>query len=123
MREPWQDGFVLRASKVLSGSDWMGRGYSARFSSQEELQQYLDHLPVDFVVIDQANGSAPLSHHRMLIDVVRQSTNWRLLGSFPQHPSAAAGPGVLVYRRIGTTGQPDKHVRSEMEEILGRKLP
>ena len=123
MREPWQDGFVLRASKVLSGSDWMGRGYSARFSSQEELQQYLDHLPVDFVVIDQANGSAPLAHHRMLINVVRQSTDWRLLGSFPQHPSAAAGQGVLVYRRIGTTGQPDKHVRSEMEEILGRKLP
>jgi len=122
MREPWQDGFVLRSSKVLSESDWMGRGYTARFSSKEDLQQYLERVPVDFVVVDQATGPMPLMHHRLLIDVVGQSSNWRLLGCFSPHPPAPVGAGVLVYRRIGAPGQPDEQIRSEMDKILVRKL-
>jgi Dolichyl-phosphate-mannose-protein mannosyltransferase len=122
MREPWNDGFVLRASKLLSKSDWLGRNYSPRFSSKEDLQDYLNRLPVDFVVIDQDTGPATLAHQRLLIDAVRDSSNWRRLDCFPHNSAASLTQGILVYRRIGVSRRPDEQVRSEMQQILGSKL-
>ncbi len=122
MREHPQTGFVLRGSKVLSESDWLGRDYHARFSSTDDLQQYLNRIPVDFVVIDQAEGPVPVSHHRLLIDLLsRQLDHWRLLGSFPQHSQGRVDGAIQLYQRIGAPGSPDK-VWFEMQEILHRKL-
>lgn len=49
---------VLRGSKVLASSDWLGRGYQARFETPDELEGLLRRLSVDRLVIELP-GEAP----------------------------------------------------------------
>jgi len=122
MGEHSRSGFLLRASKVLSRADWLSRDYHPRFSSTDELQAYLDRVPVDFVVVDGL-GPDPLRHHRLLTDLVsHQPGHWRLLGAFPRHPDDDHGSPIQVFHRIGAPGRPDERVRLEMGEILKIKL-
>ena len=44
---------VLRGSKILASSDWLGRGYELKFSSREDLRILLEERGVDFIVLEQ----------------------------------------------------------------------
>lgn len=58
---------VLRGTKILSTSDWMGRSYQAHFDSRETLVRLLAEQRVDYLIID--DGVAPAAwtpHHRLL---------------------------------------------------------
>ena len=43
---------ILRGSKELSSSDWMGRGYKANFANTSELLAILDKRNIDWVFVD-----------------------------------------------------------------------
>jgi hypothetical protein len=124
MRQPHPTAFVLRASKVLSRSDWLGRFYEARFPSANDVMRYLDDIPVDFLVIDNVDGFPPLLHQRQLMEmVVQRPDHWRPVGTFPQrYPASNAASRIFVYRRSGAPGNPEKKVRLEMGQILRRIL-
>ncbi len=124
MRRPQPDAFILRASKVLSRSDWLGRGYEARFQSAEDLLRYLQEIPVDFVVVQDRPGFTSLLHHRQLTEGLRQHPEqWRAMGEFPRGRSPSVPRArVLVYKRKGAPGQPQQRVRLEMMGILQRIL-
>jgi hypothetical protein len=58
---------VLRGTKSLSTSDWMGRSYQVRFDSKETLSQLLKTQGVDYLVIDDGvSQEAWTPHHRLL---------------------------------------------------------
>lgn len=122
MREKALDGYILRASQVLSRSDWLGRDYSARFNSVDELQQYLNRIGVDFVVVDETGGLVR-PHHRLLIEALSQSHDWQLVENVPRDVAARKRDySIRIYRRIGPKFQPDQEIRAEMEQVLRRRL-
>jgi hypothetical protein len=112
--------FTLRASKVLSRADWLGRYYRPRFNSPEEIGRYLEDIPVDFVVIDTRSGATPLLHHRHLEELIRRRAGtWQLLATFPRQGSnSGTRPNVLLYMRNGAPGDPAQKVRLEMSRVL-----
>jgi hypothetical protein len=63
--KPWS---VLRGSKFLSVSDWIGRNYVLKYSDSSTMQTALKEAEVDFVVID--TGVPELlqtEHHRLAL--------------------------------------------------------
>ena len=114
MRQPHPQAFVLRASKMLSRADWLARDYQARFQTDAEVMDYLESLPVDFLVIDQQSGQQPLLHHRQLLEIVQQNPDhWHAAGSAAE---------VRIYERLGPPGRPSENIHREMERIIDRTL-
>lgn len=93
---------ILRASKELASSDWMGRGYESRFHSESELLSHLDQQEVDVVFVD---GSVPseagLKHHDLLLRTLTSATSiWRLEVDNPVARSPEQHARLKVFRRI-----------------------
>ena len=93
-------GVVLRASKVLSTSYWMGENYALITNSANEVCRLLDSIPVQFIVVD-INGFLQENtrmHHRLLEEAIKNKpAQFRLFGDFPLYTNghrqnAAGGP-------------------------------
>lgn len=85
---------VERGTKLLSTSDWMGRGYKANFSSDEELFGLLDKAGVTHVIVDGVVPGKAIWPHQHAIDrVIRERQD-----HFPRVTQAAS-------RRRETTGK------------------
>src|SRR5262249_50703021 len=84
MREARPGHRILRASRVLGTSSWSGRGYRLLYDSPEEIQAYLDSVPVDLLVIDaRLRRDRPQDDHTpLLLTLVEQHPDlWPLVGS------------------------------------------
>ncbi|MFN7922191.1 MAG: glycosyltransferase family 2 protein [Bryobacteraceae bacterium] len=68
--------FVVRASKVLSESDWSGRHYRLLTKDSASVQHRLDELAVDIVVLHDAPDEMPLAHHQLLRETMDRGA-WR----------------------------------------------
>ncbi|MEE8468842.1 MAG: glycosyltransferase family 39 protein, partial [Planctomycetota bacterium] len=115
---------VLRASQVLSSSDWMGEGYQLQYTDTDSLAAFLQDLPVGIVAFD---ASTPpnhwTAHHDLLLEtLVDRPQAWVELA--PQevvrdgqvHPA-----GLRLFRLVGHEGR--RAALPDLEKLLGRKLP
>jgi hypothetical protein len=59
---------VQRGTKILSTSDWMGRGYEVHFDSQASLVDLLKAQQIDYLVIDDGVREAEWTPHQRLIN-------------------------------------------------------
>jgi hypothetical protein len=119
MREERPGHVVLRASKVLSESGWMGEGYSSLFDTPEQLMEYLEGVPVGVVVMDDSEAM-PQAHHRLLREVLtRFADRWERID--PAAGAAAPhGRRIEVWRLIGREGRTPGTV--EVERRLRRRV-
>lgn len=63
-QHPWR---ILRGSKVLSTSDWHGRGYKLAFEGPEELVEFLREEDIAWVIIDESiPEDRKTTHHQQL---------------------------------------------------------
>jgi hypothetical protein len=62
--------YVLRASKLLSSSSFMGNGYAQRFNSAAEMRDWLVGSQIGWVVIEDSDEAMRYGHNVMLMDVV-----------------------------------------------------
>jgi hypothetical protein len=128
LRQPVPAMFLLRASKVLASSDWLGRGYQSRFQTPADVARFLASVPVRFLVVERRRGQGVLLHHTLLLRVVEGAgSEWRKVAEFPRNRLAGdAGARVAVYEREGDPGHPELSVRREMgpvvESLLGKAL-
>ena len=64
---------ITRASKALAESDWLGREYTSKFETPEELAEFLKSSNFSFVVLDRGIPKDQiLSHHTLLAAVASQ---------------------------------------------------
>jgi hypothetical protein len=72
---------ILRASKVLGTSDWMGHVYTSFCHTPEEMMQLLQKLNVDVVVLDtSAPPARDMAHHALLIETIKTYPDrWQVL--------------------------------------------
>jgi hypothetical protein len=113
---------VLRGSKILARSDWLGRGYESYFDEPGALLAYLDTLPVTAVVIDTSVPAPERDLHERLVQQALDMAGrrWERVGSYDvvrrgtRHPAALA-----VYVRNGELPRPPH--RLTFDEASGRR--
>ena len=80
---------VARSSKVLSKSDWLGRGYEEAFATNEELLTFLESENFDGILVDQTIPEIFLEpHHRRIAEALSASDRFRPLE--PKDPKQAS---------------------------------
>ncbi len=123
MRYPSSEGFLLRASKMLAQSDWLGRDYKGRFLSADEVFRYMDELKVDLIVIDDLPGIAPPKHQELLLRMCQDHPeSWRPVPIRQPRPLDLDGARIFVFQRVGSSDPSGDKIHRDMEEILRRMI-
>jgi hypothetical protein len=126
MRDPRRETFVLRASKALSTSTWNNQLYNLSFSKTEELRDYLNRVPVHFIVLDDYGYSREPEdpHHQMLRKTLQTyPQNFILLQSFPiTHGKSRFESGILLYENRQARGRLPGEIRVDLQRNLGREV-
>ena len=93
---------VLRGSKELAKSDWMGRGYTADFANDATLLNKLDELKVQRVFLDLSVPESLRTAHEKSLEraLPNQPERWQL--DFEQPVARLLGEtgSLRVYRRL-----------------------
>jgi hypothetical protein len=121
VRDPALRDYAVRGSKLLSESDFMGRGYRSKFSSPGPVLGELRRLGIGGVVIAGRPGIAPMPHTALLRDALRgPGSGYRLAAVLPfrGRPGAtevyrADQPPTPNVPAIRALGVPEKLVRAE----------
>jgi len=109
MHESRPGHIILRATKMLASSDWMGWDYHALFRDSDEMLQYLERIPVGIVVIDDAGRRTP--HGQMLAQGIQaHPEKWQ--------PLVNSAGDILVYRLIGHETRPIEKIQVPMRSGL-----
>jgi hypothetical protein len=117
LRDRHQNHCVLRASKVLAHSTWMGEQYELLYHNADEVARFLRELPITTVVLDLSKEyNRP--HQRLLEEALcADSALWARV------PSAQAG-SVRVYQRTApVVSAKQGTVSIDLTRTLGRSLP
>jgi len=70
--------YVVRATKALSSSDFMGRGYRARFDSPGDVAHWIEASRIGWVVITIPLKPTEMLHEREMIELAATPpSNWR----------------------------------------------
>jgi hypothetical protein len=112
MRDLRPRHYVLRGSKVLSESDWAGKGYRSLFETPQQISSYLDSVPVDFVLMETNTSRV---HSRLLAEALRSRSGvWR-------QASASAEP-LSLWERVHPIAHGKPNIRVGMKYTLHRTL-
>jgi hypothetical protein len=126
VRDAARNRIVLRASKMLASSDWMGGDYRLLTTSVPEVRDLLNAIPVQFIVLDVSGfiGTGARAHHRLLERTMTEESNqFRLVADFPLLLQNQRQDGAIqVYENLKARGQRPDVVRIPMRETLGRTL-
>lgn len=73
---------VLRASKELGASDWLGRGYRAAFTEAAALRAHLDQRGIRWIFLDDSPPPERRQAHQALLAaaLADPASGWRLVG-------------------------------------------
>jgi hypothetical protein len=93
--------YVLRATRLLSDSDWSGREYSLKYEDTAAIRRVLDNNLVDYAVIDES----VLAPSARLLEAALQdpAEKWELTKRIPVAMGRRSGE-LLVYRRAVPVG-------------------
>jgi len=118
--------FVLRASKVLATSSWSGANYRLRFKTSDQVREFLDSIPVHYVVIDDFDyrQASPPTHHELLKKVMAEAPDqFSSVGTFPVEFQGRRHEGAIrVYENRHARGRLPSGLELDMSARLGRTL-
>ncbi|MCB1212081.1 MAG: hypothetical protein KDK97_22350, partial [Verrucomicrobiales bacterium] len=92
---------ILRGSKELASSDWIGRDYELKFASDEALLAHLKENRVGWVFVDFSMPGEYLKAHETTLDTALTSPNsgWKLAWRQEVMRSDTGAGEMLVYQR------------------------
>lgn len=105
--------YVLRASKILAHSTWMGIDYGSLVQSASDVEELLDELRVSLVVVDDDVAYSRPHHQWLLRALCCQSSSWQ---------EVAAKSTVHIYRRTEAFKRPPREVSIDLSLSLGRSI-
>jgi hypothetical protein len=94
---------VLRASKELGASDWLGRGYRAAFTEAAALRAHLDQRGIRWIFLDDSPPpDRRQAHQALLAEVLADpASGWRLVQEEHIVRPDLREPGRLrLYQRV-----------------------
>lgn len=97
---------VHRASKDLSTSDWLGRGYQMADRTEKQMLARLDSLKVDTVFLDQSmRENQRMAHHELLARSLASAPEvWKLAGTVSVTRMSWEKGEMRIYRRQPRVG-------------------
>lgn len=118
MREAHRpSSIVLRASKMLSQSDWLGGRYTLVYKTSDEIMNFLKSIPVGIVVIHNERGISGTLDHRLLQQAIAtHPTEWDRLQTFGEGHTR-----IEVYRMKSIPTTHGK-IRINLPYTLGRAI-
>jgi hypothetical protein len=122
VREARPGHIVLRANKMLAKMSWSGNIYQLLYGTPEEVQEYLEGIPVAVLVLDLTPAPTWTEHHKLVEAVVnRYADRWRLIGVYPrERPRSPDGAEVRAYALAGYESKPAGEVRVDLTEQLNK---
>jgi hypothetical protein len=101
MREARPGHMILRGTRMLADSDWNGRQYRLKVHTPDEVQRFLESVPVNVVVLDLM-PMRPAPHLDLLRDAMRNS-HWKRLGVYPMRVDALTSPKsrIEAWKQLG----------------------
>jgi hypothetical protein len=98
-REKRPSHVVLRATKMLSQSNWAGEHYVLFYKTPAELMRFLKDVPVAIVVIHNERGLFSFPHHALLKETIAAfPEEWEHVGTYPQRRHPTVESSIDVYR-------------------------
>ena len=125
MREKRPGHIVLRASKVLANSSWIGTEYKLVYATPAEIMKYLERVPVGVVVIDNSVLRFDKVQHHLLLKetLLAYPDRWESLGSYPLTKDGVEySNGLLLYRLRGHETKARAKIQVDMKRMLGRAI-
>ena len=126
LRDRLRSEFVLRASKVLSHSNWGGGRYETTYSTLDGMNDFLCTVPVHFIVIDRFafRDSSEPHHHTMLKKLVAESPDqFSLVRSVAvEFAGQVHDDAIRVYENQAARGRSPVRIELDMKTSLGRGL-
>ena len=114
MRDNRPGQVILRASKTLSSSRWMGGDYQPYYFTPEEVIQYLQSVSACVVVVERRWDVTAFRHHDLVLQALdRYPERWGRIGSF--------GPVEAVQLR-DCNSSPRSKVLLHLEHTLKRNI-
>lgn len=111
---------VLRGSKILSESAWVGGSYSPLFHNIGELEQYMESVPVDEIVLDLSKAMWAQDTALVQQTIRENPDKWKLAKETPESPESRH---LQLYRWDGSDHSSiRKNIRVRMRLMLGRDL-
>jgi len=102
-REQRPGHYVLRGTKVLSRSRWDLDSYELLYKTPEEMEKYLESIPVRLIIFDTSRGTARMPHHALLKQLLQMRTDkWRRIATYPSETRG----NVEVYEQLGAADRP-----------------
>jgi len=118
MRDRRPSHFVLRATKMLSQSDWIGARYALLYQTPDEVMKFLRSIPVGIVVIHNERGLAGSPDHRLLQQAIADySTEWERLGTYAEREST-----IDVYHLKSAAGARAGKIHINLPYTLRRSI-
>lgn len=123
-REQRPSHLILRASKMMSRSDWNGQSYQPRYKSTGEVMEFLRQVPVEVVVIHHDRFDAEYPHHTLLKQTIAAYPGeWTHLGTFPADEHRRERASIDVYRLTGAAAvHGERRIRIELPFTLQRTI-
>lgn len=90
----------LRSSKLLSQSDWLGRGYKSAFETPAQLKEYLLN-EIDFVIVDTGIPKyLQLPHHSLLQSTLAEPRpeNFTLISTIDSNRRTTDTAQFIIYQ-------------------------
>jgi hypothetical protein len=121
MRDSRPGYIILRATKMLARAHWQATDYRSVISDPAEIQEYLQQIPVTFLVVDR---TLPFQfpHQRYVIEMLAMfPQSWRLVGVYSKAtPTAGKGGRIEVYESTDAARRIRGKIRIDMRYALGR---
>ena len=118
MREKRPSSFVLRATKMLSQSDWLGGRYALLYQTPEEVIQFLRSVPVGIVVIQNERGVSATRDHQLLQEsIAAYPAEWVRLETYAENEST-----IDVYFSKSAAVTTHKKIHIDLPYTLRRSI-
>lgn len=92
---------VLRGTKILATSDWMGRGYQSHAGSRNEFSKLLRKEEVKFLILEHPDRSSDVPPHRMqateYLSTPGNDSDWQLISTEKSQRSGGRSTAFAVY--------------------------
>ena len=118
MREKRPSHIILRATKMLSQSDWLGAHYKLLYHTPAQIMSFLRSIPVGIVVIDSEPGSSGTPDYQLLRQAIADFPDeWEHLETYTGDSSK-----IDVYHLKSATGQARGKILIDLPYTLKRHI-
>jgi hypothetical protein len=111
---------VVRGTKALAETNWLGTDYKSLCDSPREVVDLLDKLPIAYVVEDRFVGSAGMRPHQKLVEqaIADYPAYFELLGKFNATRDGVQYPDSVYLYRFLHSKTPGRVLRLSMSRMF-----